>query len=166
MARHSRKAFCGKIEAMLRQASVHQLRTGAIKRDTSHIALCMAIHPRNLPGSLRDEYQSCLAPDRELFDDFKEKQKKIGHNQAFAAVNYEERFQLGPEAMEELKRLAALSQEKVVYLVCQCSVGERCHRELLLLTAKELLGAKVGNIYHSYPAFEARLPEIGQAADL
>lgn len=150
---------------MLRQASVHQLRTGAIKRETSHIAICMCLHPRNLPASLRDEYQSCLAPDRELFDDFKEKQKKIGHNQAFAAVNYEARYQLGPDALKELERLVKLSEEKVVYLVCQCSTGERCHREILLLAAKELLGAKIGNIYHSYPVFQARLPEIRQAAE-
>jgi hypothetical protein len=150
---------------MLRQASVHQLRTGAIKRDTAYIAICMCLHPRNLPGSLRDEYQSCLAPDRELFDDFKEKQKKLGHNQAFAAVDYEARYQLGPDAFNELQRLAKLSEEKVVYLVCQCSTGERCHREMLLLAARELLGAKVGNIYHSYPTFQARLPEIRQAAE-
>jgi hypothetical protein len=149
---------------MLRQASVHQLRTGAIKRESAHIAICMALHPRNLPGNLRDEYQSCLAPDRELFDDFKGQEKKIGHDKAFAAVNYEARFQMGADALEELKRLAKLSEEKVVYLVCQCSTGERCHRELLLLTAKELFGTKVGNIYHSYPIYQARLPEIRQAA--
>ena len=42
---------------------------------------------------------------------------------------------------------------------------ERCHRELLLITAKELFGTKVGNIYHSYPIYQARLPEIRQAAE-
>jgi uncharacterized protein (DUF488 family) len=80
-------------------------------------------------------------------------------------VDYEARYQLGPDAFNELQRLAKLSEEKVVYLVCQCSTGERCHREMLLLAARELLGAKVGNIYHSYPTFQARLPEIRQAAE-
>jgi hypothetical protein len=148
---------------MLRQASVHQLRTGAISRATGHIAICMCLHPRNLPGNLRDEYLSCLAPDRELFGEWKAVEKKAGHNPAFQAVRYEERFELGPEALDQLERLARLAEDKVVYLVCQCSVGERCHREMLLLAAKTILDAKVGNIYHAYPAFEARLPAIAAA---
>lgn len=143
----------------LRQASVHQLRSGAIQRETSHIAICMCLHPRNLAGSLRDEYLSCLAPDRELFDDFKSEEKKVGHELAFPAVQYEQRFRMTDEAWENLGRLSDLSREKVVYLVCQCATGERCHRELLLLAAKARFGAEVGLIYHSYPVFTARLAQ-------
>ena len=144
---------------MLRQASVRQLREGAISRAKAHIAICMCLHPRGMPGELRDEFLSILAPDRNLFRDWKSREAKVGHEAAFRETNYEERFQLPPEALVELRRLIGLSREKIVYLVCQCAVGERCHREILLLTAKAM-GAETGNVYHRYPVFEARLPGI------
>lgn len=151
---------------MLTQASVQQLRSGEIDRGKGYIAICMRLYPRNLPKALRDEYLSNLAPGRELIGAFKEKEKQIGHEQAFANVHFEKKFELEPEALAELERLAKLGEKKTVYLVCQCPIGERCHRELLLLAAKEILGAKVGKIHHSYPVFQARLPKIKQAAKL
>jgi hypothetical protein len=50
--------------------------------------------------------------------------------------------------------------------VCQCDLGQRCHRELLLLTAREAFGATVRRIHHDYPRFQARLPELLAAAGL
>jgi uncharacterized protein YeaO (DUF488 family) len=148
---------------MLRQGSIHQLRTGAISREDAHIAVCMCFYPRNLPKTLRDEYRPELAPDRALFKEWQAAEKKVGHNEAFTKANYVQRFPLGEEALAELERLSKLSRKKKVYLLCQCAVGERCHRELLLLTAQALFGAKIGNVYHSYPGFEERLTKLAKA---
>lgn len=149
---------------MLRQASVRQLRTGAITRASAHIAICMCFHPRNLAARYRDEYLSALAPDKELFQQWQEARDKVGHERAFTVSRYEDRFNLGAEAFSHLARLTALAREKHVYLVCQCETGFRCHREMLLLAAKEAYGADTGLVYHAYPNFLARLPALRKSA--
>lgn len=150
---------------MLIQASVQQIRSGEVERAGAYIAICMRMYPRNLPKALRDEYLSCLAPEKELVGALKEKEKKIGHEKAFAAVQFEAKFQLGPQALAELERLASLSTSKKICLVCQCAIGEHCHREMLLIAARTIFGAQVGEIHHPYPAFRARLADIRQAAE-
>ena len=95
---------------MLRQASVSELRRGTLSRRDGYIAVTMRFHPRGLRRELRDEYLGSLAPDRELFKDFKRHQAESGHDEAFILSRYERRFTLGAEALAHLERLAALSR--------------------------------------------------------
>ncbi len=59
--------------------------------------------------------------------------------------------------LSELSRLSSMATEKDVYLVCHCTVGQRCHRELLLMIAKEQFGASVGRVHQTYSTFAKRL---------
>lgn len=105
---------------------------------------------------------SCdLAPDKQLLLDFNAAQKRRqDHNSAFAAVNYEQRFTLNTAALAHLERLSEMGTTNDAYLACICPIGERCHREMLLLLSSELFGCTVGEVYHSYPTFMQRLPEF------
>jgi uncharacterized protein YeaO (DUF488 family) len=136
---------------MLKQASVRQIRKEEITKRDGFIAITMRFYPRGLRKELRDEYRGDLAPSKELFRDFKRYQLSDGHEQGFLKSNYEERFQLSSEAEAHLAELAKRSRMQDVFLVCQCAVGERCHREILLLLAKEKFGAKIDKVFHSYP---------------
>lgn len=141
---------------MLKQASAKQIRTGEVGRRHGHIAIAMCFYPRGLRKELRDEYRRNLAPDVKLFKEWQIHEKKSGHDEAFRLSRYEKRFTLSPEAMSDLERLSALSREKDVYVVCQCAVGERCHREILLLLAKKKFRAPISKVFHEYPDFFAR----------
>ncbi len=136
---------------MLRQASVAQLRDGEISRRDGYVALTMRFYPRGLKKGLRDEYRSDLAPEKALLADFRRWMLKVGHDAAFRKARYLERFALAPDALVALARLSELSRTRTVYLVCQCEVGERCHREILMLLAKKRFRAKIGKVYHAYP---------------
>ena len=136
---------------MLRQASVGQLRRGEIARKDGTIVITMRFYPRGLRKELRDEYRADLAPDAALFKDFKRWQKEAGQEEGFRRSRYDERFSLSPQALERLKQLADLSQERDVFLVCQCEPGERCHREILLLLAKKRFGASIDRVRNEYP---------------
>lgn len=142
---------------MLLQGSVGDLRSGKLSRKDGYIVVAMAFYPRGMEKTLRDEYQAALAPDRELFREWKGYEEKFGHDEAFVRSNYEARFKLDYEAMYKLRRIVERAANQDVYLVCQCAPGERCHREMLLLAAQKKLGAKTGPIHHAYPVFEARL---------
>jgi uncharacterized protein YeaO (DUF488 family) len=117
----------------------------------------MRYYPRGLKKELRDEYDGDLAPSVELFRDFKKHQARSGHDAAFALSHYEDRFELTPRALARLKDLSVLSRSRDVFLTCQCGVGERCHREILLLLARAKFGAKIGKVYHDYPRALQRL---------
>ena len=151
---------------MLRQASAKEIRSGEVDRRDGHIAIVMCFYPRGLRRELRDEYIRRLAPDEPLFREWKAIELKAGHDAAFRLTRYEKRFHLGPEALEDLKRLSALAKVKDVYLVCQCAIGERCHREMLLLAAKKFFRAPADKIFHAYPDFERRLREKSVGASL
>lgn len=142
---------------MLQQASLSQIRKGAITRKNGHIVVTMCWYPRGLRREVRDEYRHDLAPDRELFADWKKNKEKFGHEAAFVRSHYEKRFRLTAPALEHLSHLALLSHRKNVYLVCQCQLGERCHREMLLLLARAEYGAHIGMVYHTYPTFLRRI---------
>jgi hypothetical protein len=144
---------------MLKQASVGDLKSEKISRDQGdYIVISMCFYPRFVRRELRDEYLSDLAPDRVLFGEFKRVQRATGdHNGAFARVSYEKRFALTNEGIEHLARLSTLAHERDVYLVCQCTVGERCHREMLLLMAKQWFTAKAEPPTNDYPVFRKRL---------
>jgi uncharacterized protein YeaO (DUF488 family) len=141
---------------MLQQASVRQIRSGEITRQQGRVVIAMCFYPRGLRKELRDEYLRCLAPDPVLFRDWKRFERECGHEEAFARSHYEDRFALSEEALSHLERLSSESRSRDIFLVCQCEVGERCHREMLLSLAKERFGASVGPIFHSYPRFRSR----------
>ena len=114
------------------------------------------MYPRGVKKELSDEFRSELAPDRELLKEWKQFERDKGHDEAFKLTNYEARFQLTPTALYHLKKYSEASGD--TYLVCQCKIGERCHREMLLLTAKIKYNAKIGEVHNSYPTYEARIP--------
>lgn len=148
---------------MLRQASVGDVRAGAVSRRDGHIVVVMRFYPRGLARGLRDEYVRSLSPDEILFREFKARERAHGdHERAFVEVEYERRFRLGADGLRELTRLAALSREKDVYLVCHCQIGEACHRELLLRIAHVRLGAPTDRVRRPYPEFDRRIDEASQ----
>lgn len=148
---------------MLKQGSVADLKSGIIPRADSHIVVTMRFYPRFLRKEMRDEFLCVLAPEKQLLSEFNAAQKKLGsHNPAFGEVDYERRFNLSPTAVGHLHRLADLSIQKDVYLLCICKLGDRCHREMLLLLANKLWKTETGEIFHDYPHFLARTAEFSE----
>jgi uncharacterized protein YeaO (DUF488 family) len=145
---------------MIKQTTVAHIQRQHIPRENTHIVVAMCFYPRGLKKDLRDEYRRDLAPDVKLFKDWQKFEKEFGHELAFQKSDYENRFTLSPAAVEHLGVLCEISQKKDVYLVCQCRVSERCHREILMLTAQKLFGAKTSMIYHKYPDYERRLAAL------
>lgn len=145
---------------MLKQGSVSQLRRGELTKADGYLVIAMAFYPRGLKKDLWDEYRSDLAPGRDLFKDWKEVESHDGHDAAFQKTDYEGRFQVGRRALEHLESLAKLSRTQDVYLICQCEMGERCHREILLLLAQQAFQAPVSPVFHSYEKFMSRVEEV------
>jgi hypothetical protein len=50
-----------------------------------------------------------------------------------------------------------MSKKKDVYFICSCRVGQRCHREMVLLLAKKWFKAKTDQVTNRYPGFEKRI---------
>lgn len=150
---------------MLRQASVPDLTAGRVSRKDGLVVIAMRTYPRNVTKTARDEYLIDLSPEPELFRDFRAAfERTRDHEGAFADVDYEGRFTLSSSGMIELERLAKASHDRDVFLVCQCAVGERCHRELLLLAARAAFDAPAEQPRNAYPAFAKRLaaaPPVG-----
>jgi uncharacterized protein YeaO (DUF488 family) len=144
---------------MLKQASVKQVREQSLPRANTAIVVCMCFYPRGIRKEWRDDYRSELAPDRELFQEWKKYEKTDGHDGAFKLSHYEERFQLTELALRYLKYYVEESRQKDVYLVCQCNIGEKCHREMLMLTAQKKFSAPIDKIHNDYKIFSARLSE-------
>lgn len=142
---------------MLRQASIGQIHRGELTKRDGYLVAAMRFYPRGLKRELLDEYRSDLAPDLELFRDFKKHQKAAGHEEAFNASRYEERFSLRRSAFEHLRVLADAAKSADVFLACQCEVRERCHREMLLLIARERFAASTAPLSHAYPILAERL---------
>ena len=145
---------------MLKQASVTDLTMGRISKDEGHIVITMRRYPRFVNKKLRDEYLTCMSPEKKLFEDWLEAKRKYqDHDGAFFKSHFEERFEINEEGIEHLARLSALAHEKDVYLICQCKTGERCHREFLLIMAKWLFNAETASPANKYPIFEKRVTE-------
>lgn len=143
---------------MLRQCSIDDITEGRISREKAYLVVCMHFYPRHLKKEMRDEYLHKLAPDEKLLKEFNSMKTNLAdHNAAFRVVKYEEKFKLVPEALDDLKRLADLSQGKDVYLACLCGTGERCHRDLLLMVAEYKFKASVEKPRFAYPDFAKRL---------
>ncbi len=116
----------------------------------------MRFYPRGIRKELRDEYRADLSPTKALFRDFKNNQA-AGHDVAFERSEYERRFELSEQAMEHLDLLAGISEGNDVYLICQCQLGQRCHREMLLLLAQKKFDAPIDTIYNEYSCWVKRL---------
>lgn len=143
---------------MLKQARVEDISKNRVTKLHGHIVVVTHYYPRFLKRKLIDEYIKELAPSRELLTEFKDIEKSAGdHNQGFEAMNYQSKFTLSESGLAELARLSSLAMTKDVYLICHCAVGQCCHRELLMMIAKEQFGASVSRIYQSYPVFFERL---------
>ena len=146
--------------AMLKQASVLDLKSGRVQRPRDYVVIAMRRYPRGVSKLLRDEYLKELAPPTELLDELQHEKKRLGdHNRAFAACDYNGRFGLSGAGVEHLRRLSELSRTRDVYLVCQCKGDQRCHRELLLLLARKWFGAKTDECRFDYAGFSERIPK-------
>ncbi len=145
---------------LLKQASVQQLRQQVVTRTQGYVSVCMAFYPRGVKRELMDDYRPDLAPDRELFKEWKEFERQVGHDKAFELSRYESRFQLSAIGLYHLKKYSELSQTQDVFLVCQCTIGERCHREMLILCAQQRYGAVAEPIRHAYPEWARRVPDL------
>lgn len=143
---------------MLKQARVEDISKNRITKLHGHIVVVTHYYPRFLKRKLVDEYIRELAPTRDLLTEFKASEKETGdHDQGFEAMDYGSKFTLSESGFSELARLSSVAAEKDVYLVCHCTVGQRCHRELLLMIAKEQFGASVGRVHHTYLTFSERV---------
>src|SRR4051812_33899567 len=122
---------------MLYQASVKDLLSERVSRDRNHyIVITMRRYPRFLNRQYRDEYVSEMSPDWELFEDWlTAKRDHSDHNGAFTRSSFEKRFTISKLGLEHLARLCTIATTRDVYFVCQCTTGERCHRELILKLA-------------------------------
>jgi uncharacterized protein YeaO (DUF488 family) len=119
-------------------------------------------YPRFLKKNLIDAYYGVLAPTKELLAEFKEREDAMDgdHDGAFEAVDYESKFTLPEEGLARLREIAAESEQTTVYFVCHCAIGQYCHREILMLLAHELFGAKIATLTHPYEKFRERLNEF------
>jgi len=143
---------------MLYRASVTDVKCKRLSRRTGYLAVVMQHYPRFLTKEMIDEYIHDLAPQRELFAEFKARDRDMkDHDAAFAAVDYENRFELNGAGMAALERLSTMSRDRDVFLLCQCQSLEKCHGDLLLLLAKHHFAAPVARIRIRYPGFEDRL---------
>jgi uncharacterized protein YeaO (DUF488 family) len=146
---------------MLYQASVQDLRDGRVNRERGLVVVTMRKYPRGLAREKRDLYRPDLAPDAELFADFKRLEGELGnHDQAFIAADYETRFRLTRTSLHELEELCEKAADQDVFLICQCSIGQRCHRELLLLLARHHFGVEIEGPKNEYPKFVERLADL------
>ncbi|MBZ0187213.1 MAG: hypothetical protein K8F91_13280 [Candidatus Obscuribacterales bacterium] len=59
--------------------------------------------------------------------------------------------------MRDRKKRIALGRNKDVYFACICALGVRCHREILMLLARELYGSDIGEVFYSYLEFMEKL---------
>jgi hypothetical protein len=90
---------------MLRQASVSDLISDRVSRETGYVVITMRRYPRFVNRLLRDEYLSCMSPELELFEDWlSAKRRHQDHDRAFARSRFEERFDVGDEGLLVLAR--------------------------------------------------------------
>jgi uncharacterized protein YeaO (DUF488 family) len=147
---------------MLKQASVEDIAQRRITKLHGQIVVVTHYYPRFLKRQLIHEYTKILAPSRELLSEFKTAEALCGHEEAFAQVGYEEKFQLISGAAEVLGEMANLAFSRDVYLVCHCKVGTRCHREILLLLANSLTDVPIARVHFPWTTILRRIKgELG-----
>lgn len=149
---------------MLYRAPVLDLKSGRVSRRLSYTVVVMQFYPRFLKKEMVDEYLHSLAPPLELFAEFKALDRELkDHDRAFREVRYEERFAVGNEGADDLRRISELAKDRDVILFCQCGTLERCHADLLLLLARHWFHARAAHPRVSYPQFVKRI-EAGELA--
>lgn len=143
---------------MIKQATVEDISNRRITRLHGQIIVVTHYYPRFLKSNLIHEYHKELAPTRELLTEFKEKEEALGHHDdAFIAVNYEDKFWLSDEGFTTLQKLSIEAETSQIYLVCHCKVGQRCHREILMVLAAEKFKAPIGRLSFDWARFRERL---------
>jgi hypothetical protein len=147
---------------MIRQATVEDIGNKRITKLHGDIVVVTQYYPRFLKRNLIHEYHRVLAPTRALLSEFKDTERARvdeSHDDAFDDVNYEEKFTLSKEGMAVLAAWAERSKERDVYFVCHCRIGQRCHREILLLAAEKYFGAKISKTHFPWTVIRRRLEE-------
>jgi uncharacterized protein YeaO (DUF488 family) len=144
---------------MLKQASVSDLIMDRVSRDKdTYIVITMRRYPRFVNRSYRDEYTAEMSPEPNLHEDWLSAKRKYNdHDGAFARSRYDKRFSISEKGYQLLKHFSEMSKKKDVYFICSCRVGQRCHREMVLLLAKKWFKAKTDRVTNSYPEFERRI---------
>lgn len=143
---------------MLYRASVYDVKDGRISRRYGYLVIVMQFYPRFIRKEMIDEYVHDLAPARELLTEFKALDRKLkDHDRAFGEVQYEERFGVSDVGLGHLERLSEQAKTRDVFLICQCGPRERCHADLLLLTARRRFSAGIQAPRVKYPVFEKRI---------
>ena len=82
--------------------------------------------PRGVHKSVVDEYNSRLAPSRELINEY----KKADLSWDEFGRRYREELN-NPESQAGLRRLAQAAHDRVITLLCFCPDEWNCHRKLL-----------------------------------
>jgi len=91
-----------------------------------HRVLATRYWPRGVRGDAVDEYQSKLAPSRELIREFRK------GDLSWPAFGRRYKQELSTEALQsELRRLAKVASSRVITLLCYCEMETDCHRTLL-----------------------------------
>jgi len=94
---------------------------------------------KNLKSKI-NEYLPILAPNKQLFTDYKEELKRTKDPKlAWNLVQYETRFRMqilrDSKAISELKRIRDIGKQlngkRVVYLICHERTDDYCHRRIL-----------------------------------
>lgn len=152
-----RAEFKGEATRMFKQATVEDVANKRITRLHGRIVVTTHYYPRFLKSNLIHDYMKSLAPTRDLLTEFKEAEDRVGHDEAFLAVDYENRFWLSDEGLTDLQALAIEALDKTIYLVCHCPVGQKCHRELLMVMAEKLFGAPIGRLSFDWKTFRSRV---------
>ncbi|MGK5085958.1 hypothetical protein WDW86_00210 [Bdellovibrionota bacterium FG-2] len=142
---------------MLNRASIHEVKSGQISKAHGYLVIAMRVYPRFLPKELVDEYLHSLSPQADLFGRYREYKKKLKQQDlAFQMAQYEREFALSGKGLEDLERLAGMSLDQNVYLICQCERLECCHVDLMLLIGEKRFGARIGKLPHEYREFRQR----------
>lgn len=142
---------------MIKQATVEDVANKRITRLHGRIVVVTHYYPRFLKSNLIHDYYKSLAPTRELLSEFKAAESRLGHDEGFLAVDYENKFWLSDEGLRDLQKLAADAHDKTIYIVCHCRVGQRCHRELLMIMAEKRFGAPIGRLSFDWERFRMRV---------
>lgn len=90
--------------------------------------------PRGVPKTATDEYNTKLAPPKELVQAFKHEKMRWDH--------YVDRFlsQMAEEpAQSEIERLAKVAADGPITLMCMCEDERRCHRSLVARLVREAM---------------------------
>ncbi|RYZ68647.1 MAG: DUF488 family protein [Proteobacteria bacterium] len=143
---------------MLKQATVEDISNSRVTKRHGRVVVTTRYYPRFLKKKLVDEYYGGLAPTKELLSEFRTREEVVlDHDQAFADVDYESKFSIDESALAKLQELSDLSRAQDVYLICHCKLGQRCHRDILLMIAKQQFDAPIGRVYLEYPVITKRL---------